>query len=412
MMNDTPRNEAYRLAMKKLITPNDIVLDIGAGSGLLSMLAAKAGAKHVYSIEASNAFATIAKKIIDTNGLGKQITIIKDMSTHVTVKDNKKRKRNKKGRNRKQGRTIPQKATVLVAELLGTLLNGESTLRYYQDARQRLLTKNAKIIPASGAQYAVLINSDMLHKITSSKSYHGLDLRYFNTFRDSVSLLFTKHYGVCMNTLNYKEMTEHITVYEADLYKDGPEVQPMNERGRIYTVTALEDGSVQAIVFFWTVWMDKEKQYKISTNPKDTIGNLPRNMNWGQAVQLVEDPAGWTHPEPKILHLRKGQKVDVKIISDGVSLRARVVRVYPQMSAKEPEEKKAEATATQVSTQPEATATQPEEKSQSRKARKSVDLTPTPSTNTIQNDINKLDIDDSSVKPSGAEPMTSESSQS
>ena len=53
-----------------------IVLDIGCGTGILSIFAAKAGAKHVYGIEFADV-ADYATTIINKNGLGDKITIIK-----------------------------------------------------------------------------------------------------------------------------------------------------------------------------------------------------------------------------------------------------------------------------------------------------------------------------------------------
>jgi hypothetical protein len=45
MMNDHDRNEFYREALEKAVKPTDMVLEIGTGSGLLAMLAAKSGAE-------------------------------------------------------------------------------------------------------------------------------------------------------------------------------------------------------------------------------------------------------------------------------------------------------------------------------------------------------------------------------
>ncbi|KAE9591206.1 hypothetical protein Lal_00032210 [Lupinus albus] len=54
-----------------------VVVDVGAGSGILSSFAAEAGAKHVYAVEASK-MAGYAQKLIAGNPLlGKRITVIK-----------------------------------------------------------------------------------------------------------------------------------------------------------------------------------------------------------------------------------------------------------------------------------------------------------------------------------------------
>ena len=53
-----------------------IVLDVGAGTGILSIFAARAGAKHVYAVDNAN-IATHARTIIKENGLSDKITVIK-----------------------------------------------------------------------------------------------------------------------------------------------------------------------------------------------------------------------------------------------------------------------------------------------------------------------------------------------
>jgi len=105
MLNDLQRNEAYKEALDKLIEKDDVVLEIGAGSGILSMLAAKAGAKHIFAIEASDDFTKIAKANVKRNSLDDRITLINGMSTGVTVKSKIKHSRKSCG-------TIPQRCTV------------------------------------------------------------------------------------------------------------------------------------------------------------------------------------------------------------------------------------------------------------------------------------------------------------
>lgn len=55
---------------------NKIVLDVGAGTGILSIFAAQAGAKHVYAVENAN-IAIHARKIIKENGFENKITVLK-----------------------------------------------------------------------------------------------------------------------------------------------------------------------------------------------------------------------------------------------------------------------------------------------------------------------------------------------
>ena len=61
-----------------------IVMDIGAGTGILSIFAAKAGAKHVYAIEFAE-IAIFAKEIIKQNGLEDKITVIKGKMEEIEL---------------------------------------------------------------------------------------------------------------------------------------------------------------------------------------------------------------------------------------------------------------------------------------------------------------------------------------
>jgi type III protein arginine methyltransferase len=69
MINDTPRNEFYYRLLQQYITPETGVLDIGAGSGLLSLMSGKLGAKWVVAVEGSPDLARLAKNNVESNSL-------------------------------------------------------------------------------------------------------------------------------------------------------------------------------------------------------------------------------------------------------------------------------------------------------------------------------------------------------
>ena len=143
MMNDHKRNVFYREALRRVVTPDSFVLEIGAGSGLLSIIAASLGARCVVAIEANRDLANVAREIIRRNGHEGRVHIINKMSTDVAPEE------------------IARfgTPTVLLSEILGTLLLGESALHYVMDARQRL-TPGAAVVPRRGAQFATLIESE------------------------------------------------------------------------------------------------------------------------------------------------------------------------------------------------------------------------------------------------------------
>ena len=77
MLRDRPRQEAYKNAImtNASLFKNKIVMDVGAGTGILSSFCAKAGAKVVYAVEASN-LAKIALKVMEENNLTSIVKVL------------------------------------------------------------------------------------------------------------------------------------------------------------------------------------------------------------------------------------------------------------------------------------------------------------------------------------------------
>ena len=125
MLHDKTRTGGFLRAIKARVKPSDVVLDIGTGTGILAIAAAKAGAKHVYAIELSG-MADVAEAMIAVNGLADRITLLRGESQNIE---------------------LPQKADVLVTEIIGDAPFGERVLETVSDARRRLLKPDAVMIP-------------------------------------------------------------------------------------------------------------------------------------------------------------------------------------------------------------------------------------------------------------------------
>ncbi|CAI9118797.1 OLC1v1020412C1 [Oldenlandia corymbosa var. corymbosa] len=139
-----------------------VVVDVGAGSGILSLFAAQAGAKHVYAVEASE-MADYARKLIAGNpSLSERITVIKGKVEEVE---------------------LPEKADVLISEPMGTLLVNERMLESYVIARDRFLVPNGKMFPTVGRIHMAPFSDEYLYIEIANKAlfwqqqnYYGVNL--------------------------------------------------------------------------------------------------------------------------------------------------------------------------------------------------------------------------------------------
>ena len=127
MLRDEVRCKAFRDALREVVTPDSVVLDIGAGTGILSIFAAQAGAKKVYSVERSPV-AQAAKQIIADNGLSDRITVIQ---------------------GEMEALELPEKVDIIVSEWLGGYGVDENLLPIVIQARDRWLKPGGVMIPGT-----------------------------------------------------------------------------------------------------------------------------------------------------------------------------------------------------------------------------------------------------------------------
>jgi Tfp pilus assembly protein PilF len=168
MMNDRPRNDAYQAAIARLV-PGKRVLDIGTGTGLLAMMAARAGAKCVTTCEAVVPIAEWAGEIIAHNGLADRIAVIARRSTDLTV-----------------GVGLRERAQVLVTETFSSDLLSEGVLPAIEHAHEHLLTPNAVVIPQIAKAVAYLIGGSEIEAMLFAGMSNGFDLSLFNEFAPAI----------------------------------------------------------------------------------------------------------------------------------------------------------------------------------------------------------------------------------
>ncbi|HVR89918.1 MAG TPA: 50S ribosomal protein L11 methyltransferase [Novosphingobium sp.] len=172
MLRDTVRNAAYAQAIA-VAAPGRRVLDIGTGSGLLAMMAARSGAAHVYACETNPMLAATAREIIAANGLADKVTVF---ALHSGKLD----------RTRDLGGGID----LVVSEIFSDNLLGEGVLASLRHARAELCAPDALILPPAATIRVAL--ADHLGTRTTVDAVEGFDLSAFSRHVKQVDKLSPK----------------------------------------------------------------------------------------------------------------------------------------------------------------------------------------------------------------------------
>jgi predicted RNA methylase len=165
MLRDERRNEAYRRALERLVRPGDVVLDVGAGTGILSIFAANSGARKVYAVERTRV-ADVARRMIERNGHTERIDVIQSDLEDAAV---------------------PERVDVIVSEWMGGFGVDENMLAPLVMARDRWLKPGGKIVPG---------------RVTASLAPASLP-----EFEEAMAYWNSRPHGVDMSVI--AEMTAH-----------------------------------------------------------------------------------------------------------------------------------------------------------------------------------------------------------
>lgn len=158
MITDRPRMEPYVQALRQAVRPGCIVLDLGAGTGIFSLLACQFGAGQVYAIEPNEAI-HVARAMATDNGCASKITFYQAFSTAVR---------------------LPELVDVIIFDLRSVLPIWRHDLRAIIDARLRFLTTDGIMIPVQDTLWVSLIDDQKLYQPYAEPWTHneyGLDLR-------------------------------------------------------------------------------------------------------------------------------------------------------------------------------------------------------------------------------------------
>jgi predicted RNA methylase len=226
MLNDRDRNEAFVTAIERQVVPGSHVLDIGSGTGLLAMIAARAGAGRVTTCEANPLLAEIARQVIAVNDLSDVITVVPKMSTELRV-----------------GRNLPRRADLIVSEIVDCGLIGEGLLPTMRHARTHLLAPGGTLLPKSARLFGFLVESDTVNGLNRVTTAAGFDLRLLN-------MVATRgHFPVRLQTWPHEVLSSTVELASFDLTAD-----PLDDGQRRIALPVVTTGIAHALA----VWFEMD----------------------------------------------------------------------------------------------------------------------------------------------------------
>lgn len=175
MLLDHARNRAYATAIAQMVKPGMLVLEIGSGAGLVSMLCARAGAQ-VVTCEEHPTIAAAAVRIIAQNGLADRISLIRKRSTAMTVPDD-----------------LPRPADLVIHEIFGSNLFDEGVTAALTDARERLLQPGAPSLPPRAKLRCLLASGPSAPSPQRLTNIEGFDLSAFEALAKPALSLHKQH---------------------------------------------------------------------------------------------------------------------------------------------------------------------------------------------------------------------------
>lgn len=157
MVSDRWRTDAFARAIAKVVRRNDIVLDVGTGTGILAMLAARAGAKRVYAIDQAE-IAQTAANLVKANRLERSVRILRGPAREIQLEDD---------------------VDLIISEWLGHLAFVEGMLDDVLAARDAHLAKRGRMLPRRVSVLLAPVDDPVLYAHDGPGFWrdpvHGLD---------------------------------------------------------------------------------------------------------------------------------------------------------------------------------------------------------------------------------------------
>jgi protein arginine N-methyltransferase 7 len=237
MVRDEARNNDYQAAIERAVGPETRVLDIGSGTGLLAMMAARSGAKSVVSCEMNPAIAGAATDIVALNGYADRVRVVGKKSTELDPEAD-----------------LGGRVDLIVSEIIAGNLLSEGVLPVMVDAVARLLAPGGRMIPEAGQVVVSLVDmADFGRRAMGDVA--GFDMRPFNRLEAPVRKIGTGNRGITLRG-------EAADMFGFDFTTGGP------WRNRQHSIALVADGGkVNGVIQWIRLQIDAETLHENRPSP-------------------------------------------------------------------------------------------------------------------------------------------------
>jgi len=259
MLADHERNNAFEQAIKEAMDENSVALDIGTGSGLLSMMSVRHGAEKVYACEQSKYIADAARENFAKNKMDNKIQLFHSKSTQLT------------------GDELEPKANIIVAEIFDSGLLGEHAIPSFRHALLNLCTENARVVPKAAEVKGKLLHAPKSGSVNPIKEISGFDLSAFDQFRVPEEYITQN-----LSEITHEFCSDEFKILDVDFENLWPALAPNQCRRFDVSIPINSEKPIHGIAFWFTLFM----------NDHITLSSAPGrgDNHWGQAVSFFNEP--------------------------------------------------------------------------------------------------------------------------
>lgn len=256
MLKDVVRTKTYQnvIYQNKFLFKDKVVLDVGAGTGILSLFCAKAGAKHVFAVECSH-MADMAKEIVEANGFSNVITVLKGKVEEIELP--------------------VAKVDIIISEWMGYFLLFENMLDTVLYARDKWLAEDGVVLPDKTSLHLTAIeDADYKEdKIEFWNNVYGFNMSCIKKQALMEPLVDTVEQNQIVTNCQLLKTMDISKMASGDASFSAP-----------FKLVAERDDYIHALVAYFDVSFTKcHKLTGFSTGPRS------RSTHWKQTVLYLED---------------------------------------------------------------------------------------------------------------------------